>query len=57
MTWITPLDAGTAVECRVPVVVGGRALTEEIWRAIQYAAHCDTLRHMISFARTLNQLG
>jgi MerR family transcriptional regulator, light-induced transcriptional regulator len=45
----------TAVECSVPVVVGGRALTEEIRRAIQYAAYGDTLRHLISFARTLNQ--
>ncbi len=45
----------TAVECGVPVVVGGRALTEEIRRAIQYAAHGDTLRHLISFARTLNR--
>ena len=47
----------TAVECGVPVAVGGRALTEEIRRAIQYAAHGDTLRHLISFARTLNQPG
>ena len=45
----------TTVECGVPVVVGGRALTEEIRRAIQYTAHGDTLRHLISFARTLNQ--
>ena len=44
----------TAVQCGVPVVVGGRALTEEIRRAIQYAAHGDTLRHLTSFARTLN---
>jgi excisionase family DNA binding protein len=46
-----------AVECGVAVVVGGRALTEEIRRSIQYAAHGDTLRHLISFARTLNQQG
>jgi hypothetical protein len=46
-----------AVECGVPVVVGGRALTEEIRRTIQYAAHGDTLRHLISFAGTLNQQG
>ncbi|HRY70967.1 MAG TPA: helix-turn-helix domain-containing protein [Phycisphaerae bacterium] len=44
----------TAVECGVPVVVGGRALTEEIRRAIQYSAHGDTLRHLISFAQTMN---
>ena len=45
----------TAVECGVPVAVGGRALTEEIRRAIQYAAYGDTLKHLISFARTLNR--
>jgi excisionase family DNA binding protein len=45
----------TAVECRVPVVVGGRALTEDVRRAIQYSAHGDALRHLISFAQTLNQ--
>ena len=44
----------TAVECGVPVVIGGRALIEEIRRAIEYSAHGDTLRHLISFARTIN---
>lgn len=44
----------TAVECSVPVVVGGRALTGEIRRAIRYTAHGDALQHLISFARTLN---
>jgi len=44
----------TAVECGVPVVVGGRALTEEVRRTIQYTSHGDTLRHLVSFARTLN---
>jgi methanogenic corrinoid protein MtbC1 len=43
-----------ALECGVPIVVGGRALTEEVRRAIQYSAHCDTLQHLISFAQTLN---
>ncbi|MGB9623410.1 MAG: B12-binding domain-containing protein [Phycisphaerae bacterium] len=47
----------TAVECGVPVAVGGRALTEEIRRAMQYAAHGDTLRHLIAFARTLKSRG
>jgi excisionase family DNA binding protein len=45
----------TAAECAVPVVVGGRALTENIRRAIQYSAYGDTLKHLTSFARTLNQ--
>lgn len=45
----------TALECGVPVVVGGRALTVEIRKAIQYSAYGDTLRHMVSFARTLNR--
>ncbi|MBN1492327.1 MAG: B12-binding domain-containing protein [Phycisphaerae bacterium] len=42
----------TAVQCDVRVVVGGRALTEAIRRRIEYAAYGDTLRHLISFARS-----
>ncbi len=45
----------TAVGCGVPIVVGGRALTEDIRRTMQYSAHGDTLRHLVSFARTLNR--
>ena len=45
----------TAADCAVPVAVGGRALTEEIRRLIQFSAYGDTLKHLISFARTLNQ--
>jgi excisionase family DNA binding protein len=37
----------------VPVVVGGRALTDAVRRQMEYAAYCDTLRHLEAFARTL----
>jgi methanogenic corrinoid protein MtbC1 len=37
----------------IPVVVGGRALTEEVRREIRYSAYCDTLAHLVSFAKTL----
>jgi len=47
----------TAVQCRVAVVVGGRALTEDIRRSMQYSAYGDTMRHLVSLARTLNQQG
>lgn len=43
----------TATACGVPIVVGGRALTEDIRRAIPYTAHVDTLKHLISFAQLL----
>jgi len=37
----------------VPFVVGGRALTEEVRRNMRYAAHCDNLKHLESFAHSL----
>jgi len=43
-----------AVENGVPVAVGGRALTDEIRRALEYSAYGDMLKHLISFAWTLN---
>jgi methanogenic corrinoid protein MtbC1 len=42
-----------AVELGIPVALGGRALTEEVRREIQYSAYCDTLAHLVSFSRTL----
>jgi len=42
-----------ARELGVPVVVGGRALTDAVRRRMEYAAYCDTLRHLEAFARTL----
>jgi methanogenic corrinoid protein MtbC1 len=47
-----PVLYETAAEQEVPIVVGGRALTPEIRKAIAYSAHGDTLRHLVSFART-----
>ncbi len=43
----------TAQSCRVPIMVGGRALTEDIRRRMQYSAYGDNLRHLVAFARTL----
>lgn len=40
-------DTGTAL------VVGGRALTEELRHQITYSAYCDTMQHLEAFARTL----
>lgn len=37
----------------VAFVLGGRALTEPIRQQIQYAAFCDNIRHLESFAQTL----
>ncbi len=42
-----------AAELGIPVVVGGRALTAEIRQQMNYSAHCDTLRHLVAFVRTL----
>jgi methanogenic corrinoid protein MtbC1 len=43
----------TAVSHDAALVLGGRALSEEIRRKIRYSAYCDTLDHLVSFARTL----
>lgn len=43
----------TAVSHDSALVLGGRALSEEIRRQIRYSAYCDTLDHLVSFARTL----
>lgn len=39
----------------VAVVVGGQALTESIRHEIRYAAYCDHLRHLLTFAQTLTR--
>lgn len=36
------------------VVVGGRALTEELRHRMRYTAFCDTLSHLMTFAGTLH---
>ncbi len=43
--------AATAVGAAVSV--GGRALTEEIRRELDYTAYCDTFRHLATFATAL----
>jgi methanogenic corrinoid protein MtbC1 len=44
----------TAVDSGVALVVGGRALAQTIRQRIQYAAYCDNLRHLTSFAETFH---
>jgi methanogenic corrinoid protein MtbC1 len=43
------LASGTAL------VVGGRALTEELRRRMTYSAYCDTMQHLDAFAKTLQR--
>lgn len=42
-----------AVEHGAALVLGGRALNEELRRRLSYSAYCDTFQHLQSFARTL----
>ncbi len=42
-----------ARQTQVAIVVGGHSLTPEIRRQMQYAAFCDNLRHLRSFAETI----
>jgi len=42
-----------AVEEGAAVVVGGRALDEELRRQMKYSAHCDNLSHLAGFVETL----
>jgi excisionase family DNA binding protein len=46
-----------AVESGAAVVVGGRALTPEIRQQMTYSAYCDTLRHLVSFTKSLSTTG
>ncbi len=55
-------EAGFVVEYRafyervradVPVIVGGRALTEAVRRQMEYTAFGDNMQHLDAFARTL----
>lgn len=45
--------AATAEETGVALVVAGHELTREIRQQMRYAAFCDTLGHLVGFARTL----
>jgi len=37
------------------LVVGGRALTEELRQRMSYSAYCDTMQHLEAFAKTLHR--
>ncbi len=39
----------------VAIVVGGRALTEELRQKMKYAAYCDNMQHLEGFAQTLQR--
>jgi hypothetical protein len=41
----------------VAFVVGGRALTGPLRQEMKYAAYCDNMQHLESFARTLTGVG
>lgn len=51
-------DCAKIYECasaaQVPLAVGGRALSVELRQQMQYAAFCDNLRHLATFATSLN---
>ncbi len=42
-------------ELDVAFVVGGRAIDKPLRQKMQYAAYCDNMRHLESFANTLNK--
>lgn len=42
-----------AVDGRVALALGGRALTEPIRQRLRYSAFCDNMQHLESFVRTL----
>ncbi len=39
-----------AIGENVPLLVGGRALTDELRPKLRYTAHCDNLRHLVELA-------
>lgn len=45
--------ARSAIQHGCAVVVGGRALTEDVRKEMDYAAYGDTMRHLTSFAESL----
>lgn len=44
-------------ENRVALVVGGRALTQQLREKMTYSTFCDTMQHLEAFAQTLHRLG
>ena len=47
-----PISAA-ATRCGAALVIGGRALTEEVRRDLLFSAYGDNLRHLLGFAHTL----
>jgi MerR family transcriptional regulator, light-induced transcriptional regulator len=45
--------AETVMSSGIALVVGGRALTDPIRREMNYAAYCDTFRHIVQFAAAI----
>lgn len=41
----------------VPIVVGGRALTDSIRQGMKYTAYCDALAHLVGLVETLHPAG
>lgn len=39
----------------IPLIIGGRALDEELRRQIAYSSYCDTMHHLYSFAETFRR--
>ena len=46
-----------ASERRAALVVGGKALTEDVRKRMHYSAYCDTFEHLADFARTVRPRG
>jgi methanogenic corrinoid protein MtbC1 len=44
-----------AAEEKVPIAVGGRAVTPELRHKMTYAAYCDSLRHLVGFAEAIKR--
>jgi len=40
----------------IALVVGGRALTEDLRRNMRYTAFCDNMRHLVAFAQSMHRL-
>jgi excisionase family DNA binding protein len=46
---------GIATGQGTAIAVGGRALTAEIRQQMNYSAYCDTLRHLVTFAHSIQR--
>jgi excisionase family DNA binding protein len=46
----------TATENHAALVVGGRALTDELRKKMKYSSFCDTMQHLETFAATIHHM-